>query len=112
MSDTKVNVKIKTEFVEDVSYKTEYSSQLQADRIADNIESVLGNSEELWLDDWTDVEKSGFGTMLVRTQDPNGTQHVFEVAVNELDVDVQELDPEDEPEAVDPDARRDMDQDR
>lgn len=85
-----------------------YASQLQADRIADHIEAMINSADELWLEYWTDVEKTEFGTLLVHTQDSDGETHIFEVNVKERIVD--ELN-QDEPE-VDPDARRDADQDR
>lgn len=91
--------------------QTDYPSQLQADRIADHLESLINSHDEVWLEDWTDVEKTEFGTVLIHTQDDDGTVRVFEVAVNQREVDVQELD-SDEPEIDDPDARRDMDQER
>lgn len=112
MSNARVDVKIKTDYVENTSYKTDYPSLRQADRIADHIDSTLNAMDELWLDDWTDVEKTEFGTVLIHTQDDDGTQHVFEVSTNELEVTVDELDPEDEPETVDPDRKRDIEQDR
>lgn len=92
--------------------RTDYPSLLQADRIADHVESLISSLDELWLDDWTDVEKTEFGTILIHTQDPDGTVRLFEVAVNEREINVDELDTDEDENSVDPDARRDADQER
>jgi hypothetical protein len=85
--------------------RTDYPSLLQADRIADHFERMASAME-----DWTDVEKTEFGTILVHTQDDDGTVRIFEVNVKERIVD--ELDTDEDENSIDPDARRDMDQER
>lgn len=91
---------------------TDYPSQLQADRIADHIEMLINSDSDLtYLDDWTDVDKTEFGTLVIHTQDDDGTVHQFEVSVTEREVDVQELEVETD-ETGDPDRKRDLEQDR
>lgn len=95
-----------------MNYRNDYDALRRADRIADHLESLTSEMEHVWMDDWVSVEKTEFCTMLIQTQDDEGNIRTFEVAVNEREVDVQQLDSDDVAETVDPDLLRDLLQDR